>query len=135
MKRYKPLIDRTYVTMMIIIFVILTVMTVIAAFSPVALLIVLPIYLLVVYHLISPLFGYVELRENSLYVKYGLFIKKEIPYSKIRGVAKGRGFYSESMLSLKCAIEHVNIKYNAFDMTTVSVVDNDTFISELNKKI
>ena len=88
MKRYKPLIDRTYVTMMIIIFVILTVMTVIAAFSPVALLIVVPIYLLVVYHLISPFFGYVELRENSLYVRYGLFMKKEIPYSKIRASQK-----------------------------------------------
>lgn len=135
MKRYKPLIDRTYVTMMIIIFVVLTVMTVIAAFSPVALLIVVPIYLLVVYHLISPLFGYVELRENSLYVRYGLFIKKEIPYSKIRGVAKGRGFYSESMLSLKTALEHVNIKYNSFDMTTVSVVDIDSFIDDVNERL
>ena len=135
MKRYKPLIDRTYVTMMIIIFVVLTVMTVIAAFSPVALLIVVPIYLLVVYHLISPLFGYVELRENSLYVRYGLFMKKEIPYSKIRGVAKGRGFYSESMLSLKTALEHVNIKYNSFDMTTVSVVDIDSFIDDVNERL
>ena len=135
MKIYKPLIDRVYITMMVIIFAVLTVMTVISAFSTIALLIVLPIYLLVVYHIISPFFGYVELRDETLYVRYGLFIKREVPYSKIRNVNKGRGFYSESMLSLKCAIEHVNIKYNAFDMTTVSVVDNDTFISELNKKI
>jgi hypothetical protein len=38
------------------------------------------------------------------------------------------------MLSLKNALEHVNIKYNNFDIVSVSVVDNDGFIEELNTR-
>ena len=39
------------------------------------------------------------------------------------------------MMALKNAIEHVNIKYNTFDVTTVSVADNDGFIEELDRRI
>ena len=104
--------------------------TVLSAFSPTALIITVPVDLFVLYFFISPLFGYVELREGSLFIKYGFFLKKEIPYAKIRGAVKGRKFYSESMMSLKNSFEHVNVKYNSFDVTTVSVVENDAFISE-----
>ena len=135
MKKYKPLIDKLYMTILIIIAVLLSSVTVAAAFAPVALLIVLPIDLFIIYHVISPLFGYVELRESSLYIRYGLILSKEIPYGRIRNVSKGRGFYSESMLSLKNALDHVNIKYNTFDMTTVSVRDNDSFINDLSERI
>ena len=38
------------------------------------------------------------------------------------------------MTSLKNALEHVNIKYNNFDVVTVSVVGNDEFISELAER-
>ena len=38
-------------------------------------------------------------------------------------------------MDLKNAIEHINIKYNKFDMVTVSVVENDDFVLELNKRI
>jgi hypothetical protein len=38
------------------------------------------------------------------------------------------------MASLKNALEHVNIKYNTFDIVSVSVVDNDGFIEELNTR-
>ena len=48
-----------------------------------------------------------------------------------KGIVKERKFYAESMMSLKNAFEHINIKYNAFDVTTVSVVDNDGFIKML----
>ena len=135
MKKYKPLIDKLYMTILIIIAVLLSSVTVAAAFAPAALFIVLPIDLFVIYHVISPLFGYVELRESSLYIRYGLILSKEIPYGRIRNVSKGRGFYSESMLSLKNALDHVNIKYNTFDMTTVSVRDNDSFINDLSERI
>jgi membrane protein YdbS with pleckstrin-like domain len=134
-KKYKPLIDKLYMTILIIIAVLLSSVTVAAAFAPAALLIVLPIDLFTIYHVISPLFGYVELRESSLYIRYGLILSKEIPYGRIRNVSKGRGFYSESMLSLKNALDHVNIKYNTFDMTTVSVRDNDSFINDLSERI
>ncbi len=39
------------------------------------------------------------------------------------------------MLSLKNSIEHVNIKYNTFDIMTVSVADNDGFIKELTTRV
>ena len=89
----------------------------------------------VLYFFVSPLFGYVELRENSMLIKYGFILKKEIPYSKIRSVTKARKFYSDSMMSLKNSFDHVNIKYNTFDVTCVSVVDNDSFINELSKRL
>ena len=39
------------------------------------------------------------------------------------------------MLALKNSIEHVDIKYNSFDVTCVSVKDNDAFIKELEERI
>ena len=34
-------------------------------------------------------------------------------------------------MSLKNALDHINIKYNKFDITTVSVVDNDDLIRKI----
>ena len=91
--------------------------------------------ILVFYFVISPLFGYAELREHTLFIKLGFIMKREIPYSAIRGTSKTRKFYSDSMLSLKNSLEHVNIKYNKFDMISVSVQDNEGFIKELEERI
>lgn len=90
--------------------------------------------LLTLYFLISPLFGYVELREDTLFIKLGIFMKREIPYKSIRGTAMARKFYSDSMLSLKNSFEHVNVKYNKFDMISVSVKDNGGFIKDLEER-
>ena len=100
----------------------------------VAFLITFSTMLLTAYFLISPLFGYVELREKMVFIKFGFFMKREIPYEKIRGTKKERKWYSDSMLSLKNSMEHVNLQYNTFDFVTISVVDNDEFIRELNKR-
>ena len=135
MKRYKPLVDKLYFLIAIPSLIISAAMTVLSAFSWVSLLITVPVDLLIIYFLISPLFGYAELRENSLFIKYGMILKKEIPYGKIRAAERERKFYSESMMSLKNSFEHVNIKYNTFDVTCVSVVDNDGFVRELEAKI
>ena len=134
-KRFKPHVDKLFWIILIPSAAIIIAMTAIAAFSPLALIITVAVDLIVVYFIISPLFGYVELREKSLYIKYGLILKKEIPYERIRGTSKERKFYSDSMVSLKNAFEHVNIKYNTFDIATISVVDNETFIKELEDKI
>ena len=61
-------------------------------------------------------------------------MKKEIPYDKIRGIEKERKLISPSILSIKNALDHVNIKYNTFDVTTLSLVNSDEFIDNLNKK-
>ena len=37
------------------------------------------------------------------------------------------------MTSLKCALDHVNIKYNTYDVITVSVVGNDELIAAIEK--
>ena len=39
------------------------------------------------------------------------------------------------MLSLKNSYDHINIKYNFYDVTTVSLKDEDAFIAELSKRI
>ena len=115
--------------------VLLAIATVVSYFGPLALLITIPIDLFTVYFLITPLFGYVELRENTVFIKYGIIMKKEIPYNTIRAVTKERKIYSDGLVSLKCSLDHVNIKYNSFDVTSVSVVDNDDFIKSLEEKI
>ena len=131
-KRYRPLIDWTFWLILIPTMLLLIVATVFAALEPTALFIILPVDLFSLYFLVSPLFGYVELREDTLFIRYGLMLKKEIPYAKIRKVERDKKFYSESMTALKLSLDHVNVKYNSFDVTTVSVKDNEGFMNDLN---
>jgi hypothetical protein len=133
-KRYSPKIDKRYFLIAVPTLVLCAGLTVVAAFAPTALFAVVPVDLLVLYFMISPLFGYAELREESLYVRYGLILKRDIPYSAIRGAVKERKFHSDSMLSLKNAFEHITVKYNKFDLTVVSITDNDTFLAELKQR-
>ena len=133
-KRYKPLVDKLFYIITIPTVVFLAAMTVISAFDPLSLLVTIPTDVFTLYFLVSPLFGYVELREESLFIKYGFILKREIPYAKIRGTVKERSFIAESMLSLKNSFDHVRIKYNTFDVTIVSVVGNDEFVSELENR-
>lgn len=135
-KRFKPKTDKLFWIIFTPISLLMIGLTVVSSvFSPMALFCIVPVDVFVGYFLVSPLFGYAELREHSLFIKYGFILKKEIPYGKIRSLEKARKFYSESMMSLKSSFEHVNIKYNRFDVTTVSVVDNDLFIREVNDRI
>ena len=135
-KRFKPHFDKLYW----LIFVptellVLATAIVPAIFEPKTLFWTVPVLVFVSYFLISPFFGYVELRESTLFIKYGLILKKEIPYGKIRKLERGKSVISDCMMSLKTALYHVNIKYNIFDVTCVSVKDNDSFIEELKKRL
>lgn len=134
-KIFKPLVDKLFWIILIPTATLMLGVTVLAVFEPTALSIIIPADIFVGYFLISPLFGYVELKENTLFIKYGFILKKEISYSKIRSLEKDRKWYSEAMMSLKNSMEHIIIKYNKFDVTIVSVVDNDTFIAEVSKRI
>ena len=135
-KTFKPKLDKMFFWICIPTAVLLIGMTVAFAFlSPISVIfIMLPVDIFCAYFLISPLFGYAELREDTLFIKFGLIMKREIPYSKIRGVSFEHKFYSDSMLSLKNALDHVNIKYNVFDIISISVVENDEFAKELLNK-
>ena len=90
--------------------------------------------LFVLYFFISAFVGYVELREGAVFIKIGFFLKKEIPYNKIRRVEKCRKIYSESIVSLKNALEHIDVWYNTYDVVSISVVDNDALIAEIEKR-
>ena len=133
-KRFKPLFDKLFGIIWIPTSILMISVTVLAAFRPVALLIMIPTDVFTFYFLLSSFFGYVELRENSLFIKFGFVLKKEIPYDKIRELKKERKFYSESMLALKNSFEHVNIKYNKYDVISVSVASNDEFMRELEAR-
>ena len=134
-RRYKPLIDKMFYLIWVPISIVMLAVTVLSFFEPTALFVMLPVDIFTFYFLFSSLFGFVELREKSLFIKFGFILKTEIPYSSIRGIAKDRKFYSYSMLSLKNALSHVNIKYNKFDLVTVSLKENDEFIEELTRRI
>ena len=132
-KRFKPKIDKMFWWILIPTMTLLLGMTGAFAFlSPLSVLfIMLPTDVFCLYFIISPLFGYAELREDALFIKFGFIMKREIPYSKIRGTSFARKFYSDSMLSLKSALDHVNVKYNTFDLVSISVVENEDFAREL----
>ena len=134
--RYKPKFDKLFLWILIPTALLILSVTVISAFfGAVTLFFTVPVTLFVFYFLLTPAFGYAELRESSLFVKFGFFLTREIPYEKIRGVEKARKFYSDSMLSLKNSLDHVNVKYNKFDILSVSVTDNEDFMAELEKRI
>ena len=134
-KKFKPLVDKYFYAIWIPMAVLMLALTAISLFEPTALIIMLATDAFTFYFLVSSLIGYVELRGDTLFVKFGFILKREIPYCKIRSLVKDRRVYSESMLSLKNSLEHVNIKYNRFDVISVSVVDNDGFIKELEERI
>ena len=133
-KRFLPLVDRLYWFIWVPTLLILIVGTVLSVCSLIALLILIATDIFTLYFLVSPLFGYVELREKTVYIKFGFIISREIEYTRIREVETERKFYSESMTSLKCAFEHVNIKYNSFEVVTVSVKNNSALVAELKAK-
>ena len=134
-KIYKPLFDKSFYIIWIPTLLLLAVATFISASAVVALLILIATDVFTLYFLFSSLSAYAELREDTLFIKFGFILKREIPYGKIREIKKERKLISESMLSLKNALDHVTVKYNKFDNVAVSVKDNDTFISELKKRI
>ena len=134
--RYYPLVDKLFYCIAIptnVLF--LAVLIPMIMLAPEGVAILIPTVMLVDYFLISPLFGCVELRENTLLIKYGFFLKKEIPYDKIRSIKKKRSIISESMMSLKNALDHIEIRYDKFDITIVSLKDTDNFIEEIDKKL
>ena len=133
-KRYKPLIDRMLYIVWVPTTVLLLIPTVLSVVNVTALIIMLAVDAFTYYFLVSSLIGYVELREKTVFIRFGFFLKREIPYERIRGVDKARKFYSESMLSLKNSFDHLNIRYNRFDIVCVSVVGNDELMAELEKR-
>ena len=132
---FKPKYDKLFWCIWIPTSTLMLGVTAIGFSAPTSLFVLIPVDLFTFYFLVSPLFGYVELRESTLFVRFGFFITRDIPYGKIRGLVKEYRWYSESMLSLKSAMEHVNIKYNAFDVITVSVTDNDALIEAIEERV
>ena len=134
-ERFDPKVDALFWLIALSSGAVLIFMTVVSAFYPISLVVMIPVDVLTVYLCITTLFGYVELREDVVFIKLGLIMKREIPYEKIRGFSKENKFYADSMVCLKNSFEHVNIKYNTFDMLSVSVVDNDEMIKRINERI
>ena len=134
-KRFKPLIDRSFYIIWIPTAVLLIAATAIACSSRIALAILIATDLFTLYFFLTSLVGYVELREDSVYIKLGFIMKLDIPYERIRGFSRARKIYSDSTVSIKNSLEHVNIKYNKFDLVSVSVVTNDELIFEIEKRI
>jgi len=134
-RKFKPKLDKLFWLILIPTSLFMLGLTVLVSFdAPVAFFIMIPCDLLVFYFFITTLWGYVELREGAVFIKFGFFMKKEIPYEKIQGITRERKFYADSMMALKNSLDHVNIKYNAFDTVSVSVTDNEALIAEIEKR-
>lgn len=135
--KFKPKTDSYYLLILIFteLIVLAALVLCLAEFTLGGFLIMLFTFIFTSYFIISPFFGYAELRGGELYIKFGFFLKKSIPYSKIRAIEKKRRWYSDSMVSLKMAMDHIDVKYNRFDVVSLSLKDEERFIEELNKKI
>ena len=134
-KIYKPALDKLFLCIWIPLIVILISITILSLIDILTFVLLLFTDIFTFYFLFSSLAGYVELKEDIIFVKFGFIIKREIPYNRIRRIYKERKIMTDTMLSLKNAMEHVVIKYNKFDMVAVSVKDNDTFIKDLEERI
>ena len=135
-KRFRPLFDRTYILVLALLaFAPALLIFVLAFFEPTILFVAVPTFLFVSYFIISSAVGYVELREKSVYIRFGFFMKREIDYSAIRRIEKNRAFYSQSMAAIKNAMEHIDIYYNTFDVVSVSVIGNEALMKELRVRI
>ena len=134
-KKYKPLLDKLFWLIWIPTSILLILATIISVSYVSALIILLATDVFSFYFMLSSIAGYVELRESSLFIKFGFVVTREIPYEKITKISKMRRFYTDSLLSLKNSMEHVDIRYNSFDTVCVSVVGNDELIEELEKRI
>lgn len=134
-KRFKPRYDKCYIITWIVTVAVIAAVNVIAVFEPSTLFIFVPVDALVLYFALTQIFGYVELRDDELFIRFGLILKKEIPYDKIRGISREHKFYADSMISLKTALDHVNVKYNRFDMVSLSVVNDDELVTELEARV
>jgi hypothetical protein len=133
-KRFHPHFDKLFWLTFIPTLLLLIAVTALTCGELIPLLILSASDVFTLYFFISPFFAYAELREDCLFIKFGFFAKREIPYSKIRGITTERKIYADSMMSIKNALEHVNVKYNTFDSVSISVVTNEEFIKELKEK-
>ena len=70
-KRYKPMIDKYFWIIWIPLMAFLLAATLLSLFEPIALVILLLTDLFCFYFMVSSLVGYVELREKSVYIKFG----------------------------------------------------------------
>lgn len=130
-KRYKPKFDKLFYIPIVIVSALMVGATAVSVIEPAGLVIMLACDLIVLYFVLSCFAGYVELRESVMFVKFGFFLKREIPYSKIRKIERQHRLYSESMLSLKNSLDHIDVRYNLYDVVSISVIDNDDFVREL----
>ena len=130
-KRYRPKIDILFWMITAVANVILLAMLIVGFVFDVT----VPTLLFVNYLIVSLLFGYVELGDDAMFIKFSLLLKRRVPYSQIRTLTIDRRRYSESMLSIKNSIEHVNVRYNRFDVVTVSVRDNEAFVEAVKERM
>ena len=94
-KKYTPLVDKLfYLLSLTTLLVVLTPTVVCGILEPSTLFITLPIFIFTAYFFVSPLCGYVELRDGGLYIKYGFIVSRTIPYEKIRRIERERKIIS-----------------------------------------
>ena len=67
----------------------------------------------------------------AIAVTLGFFLSREIPYEKIYAVEKKHMMVADSMLSLKNGMDHLNVKYNRFDLVSLSLQNEEDFIKVL----
>lgn len=133
-QRFKPKFDKLYWLSLSLCAVYMIVMTAISVGSRPMMIITGSVNLVLLWVLVAPWFGYVELREDVIWIRFGFFLKREVAYASIKRMQKVRHWYSESMIALKNAMEHVDIRYNACDVVSVSVTDNDALIEAIEQR-
>ena len=99
-KIYKPKLDWLFHVIWIPTVILLIAGTILSFASLPALLIMLATDIFTLYFLVSPLVGYVELRENTVFIRYGFILTREIDYLHIRDMKKERKLSKKIILNI-----------------------------------
>lgn len=134
--KFKPLVDKYFYTPIILVLIlfIAPIMVGIVCKQIDQIIITSLLFIVIGVLLISPLFGYVKIEDDHIFIKYGLFFKRKIFYTNITEITKERKFYATSLISHKTALDHVFIKYNKYDDTCISIKNMDVFIALVEEK-
>ncbi len=93
--------------------------------------VMLIISLFILLLLITDLISYIELKEEYLFIRIGLY-KKKILYNSIKKIEDTR--WNRSLICLGLTYNTKNIFYNNFNFISVSIRNEDRFFEELEKR-
>lgn len=82
--------------------------------------------------MLPPMFGYVRLEENGLFISFGL-IHKKILYSNIKSAKFYKTWATNNPCSITTSFAHIDIQHSKGKQTTISIKNHEEFLAQLEE--